>query len=247
MQTSQVQSHNHMHYKYERCYMLVTFLLSDRDSRMEPRAKARYDDRPRDVKSDYHGRRNERHQESSQAVSHIKADDAWAHDKFLESQGEDLERKQQLAAPLERPRRGFRETPPARTENVVEDKGVDPDRRLEKRYPESNDKRPEKRYPDINLAQRERERYRERGADLERGRWMDSDSQRGRFNPRRSSSRYMGDGDRAGGRFDLSRNSGSNIAVADKWSHDRFEELNGNPTSKQEEDSIAQIEALLAA
>lgn len=132
---------------------------------------------------------------------------------------------------------------------MEEEKGSDPEKRSEKRYTDNGDKRSEKRYPDMNLAQRERERYRDRGSDLERGRWMDSDSQRGRFNPRRNyNSRYMGDGERAAGRFDLSRrNLGSNMVVTDKWSHDRFEELNRTPTPKQEEDSIAQIEALLAA
>lgn len=215
----------------------------ERDVRTESRPKARYDDRRRD---DYRGRRNDGHFESSSCPK--GADDAWSHDKFLESQAEDLERKKQPAtATRHSGKREFRETPPLKAENVVEGKISEGEKRSDKRSAENNEKRSEKGYPDMGLAQRERDRYRERGPDSERGRWMDSSFSRGRFDTRRGINRYNGDGDRGGGRFDSGRRySSGNVVTADRWNHDMFEELNRSPTVKQEEDHIAQIEALLA-
>ena len=113
---------------------------------------------------------------------------------------------------------------------------------MEEQKGDNPEKRAEKKYPDMNLARRERERYQQRGEDLERGRWMDSD----RYQQKRGNGRYLGDGNR---RFDSARRNSDSIATVttDKWMHDRFEELNRSPTPKKEEDSIAQIEALLAA
>ncbi|MCO5600821.1 hypothetical protein L7F22_054937 [Adiantum nelumboides] len=221
----------------------------ERDGRAEPRSKGRYDDRPRD---DYRGRRNDRHFESSQASFRSKAaDDAWSHDKFLESQAEDLERKRQPTVPPERTRqsgkREFRETPPLKAEIVDEAKSTEADRRPEKRLSDNNDKGTERGFSDANLVQRDRNRNHERAPELERGRWMDSESSRGRFNPRRSFNRYNGDGDRGGGQCDNGRrNSGGHGTATDRWHHDMFEELSRTPTLKKEEDSVAQIEALLA-
>ncbi|MCO5604565.1 hypothetical protein L7F22_058733 [Adiantum nelumboides] len=222
----------------------------ERDGRAEPRSKGRYDDRPKD---DYRGRRNDsRHFESSQAGFRSKAaDDAWSHDKFLESQAEDLERKRQPTVPPERTRqsgkREFRETPPLKAEIVDEGKSNEADRRPEKRLSDNNDKRTERGFSDANLVQRDRNRNHERAPESERGRWMDSESSRGRFNPRRSFNRYNGDGDRGGGLFDSGRrNSGGHGTATDRWHHDMFEELSQTPTLKKEEDSVAQIEALLA-
>lgn len=193
--------------------------------------KSRNNDNQRDS-SPTQDRKSTRH-ESSQVSLQTKPDDSWGHDKFLEIQAEDPERKRRQS-PSERTRntgrRTFTEKPPIRSENMEEQKGDNPEKRAEKKY------------PDMNLARRERERYQQRGEDLERGRWMDSD----RYQQKRGNGRYLGDGNR---RFDSTRRNSDSIATVttDKWMHDRFEELNRSPTPKKEEDSIAQIEALLAA
>lgn len=181
-------------------------------------------------------RRGSRHEASQQVPLQAKPDDAWGHDKFLEMQAEGPERKRRQSPPeraRQTGRRTFTEKPPIRSENREEAQKGDDD-------PE---KRAERRYPDMNLARRERERYHQRGEDLERGRWMDSD----RYQQRRGNGRYLGEGNR---RFDPSRRNNHNgvpAVTTDKWMHDRFEELNRSPSPKKEEDSIAQIEALLAA
>ncbi|KAH7431308.1 hypothetical protein KP509_08G042100 [Ceratopteris richardii] len=222
----------------------------ERDGRKGPPTRPRYDDsRSRHddrARDDYNGRKSDRHIEPSQASLRPKtSDDAWTHDKFLENQADDMERKRQ---PVERSKtsgkREFRETPPLRAENKDDAKDADGEKRSERRYAETVDKRSERGHLDM---QRERDRYRERGPDFDRGRWMDSDPSRNRFNARRSFNRYNGDGDRIGGRYDPSRrNPGGPVVAADRWNHDKFEELNRSPMLKQEEDSIAQIEALLA-
>lgn len=212
----------------------------------EHNVKDRPGDRYRETSPlDQARRRDDRRQASLQVVQ-SKAEDAWGHDKFLEAQAEELEERKKLStneklAPWGAGKHADKTV--AGTELSHEMKAGDAEQQRT-----GPDKRSERRYPDMNLARRERERYRERGEEL-RGRWMDTDQRSTRVQSRGGGyGRFVGGREWFGGRSDRSqRSSGNNQEAADRWTHDRFEEINHSPTSKQEEDHIAQIEALLSA
>lgn len=221
----------------------------DRTGWNEPRVNPRYNERFRETSpGDQVHRREDRRQGASHASIQRKMEDAWSHDKFLEAQAEELDSRKKISTSEKKPLEAGKVSDEILAGADVGSEAKENPSLIKAGNSEEQkdgpDKRPERRYPDMNLARRERERYRERGEELDRGRWMDSDQWNARFQSRGG---RFGGRERPGGRSDmLQRNSSNNRVVADRWTHDGFEEINRSPSPKQE-DNIAQIEALLSA
>eukprot|EP00249_Psilotum_nudum_P015542 c25383_g1_i1 orf=306-1370(+) len=222
----------------------------DRSGWNDFRAKTRSGDWSWDTGSQAR-RRDEKNPGGSQDIRQINADGVWRHDRYFEAQAEELEDQKRPITGEKGTNtevRGYDGKPSDGIERKVDNKAKfsDKDGRTDDNKITAGENL-EKRYPDEYVGRRERQDYRDRRVEIERGRWMDADQQADRFQPGVRFSRPGRGRDRWGRRFDGNARGSQSNQVVEKWKHDMFDEANRSPTPKNEEDHIAKIEALLAA
>ncbi|KMT02532.1 hypothetical protein BVRB_9g204730 [Beta vulgaris subsp. vulgaris] len=162
----------------------------------------------------------------------------WRHDRFNDAEAD--------AHPLTKKRRPFREEKlPMQSENV-EKAAPEPSKVAHPASSTVRTGRWEERARDhrpLERNEQDRSRIRERSFSV-RGRAENSGfSSRDRFNGADNDGKYKVR-DKFGGRQGYRPNGTG--TQAEKWKHDMFDEANRSPTSKNDEDPVAKVEALLA-
>ncbi|XP_071716562.1 uncharacterized protein [Rutidosis leptorrhynchoides] len=175
------------------------------------------------------GRKDSRDQQSGRATNRSSTIDAKLRDDKTRFDGTELDLKQ-----TSNRRRSFRET-----KIPVDVSTGDKSATQVSKIPEGNERKEERGKP-IEKPPMDRPNRRISG---------ERDPQRNEMHSKKFESRERYGGGNFGGSFRGRDNErqGHSGGRADKWKHDLYDEANKSPTSKNEEDQIAKVEALLAS